>query len=301
MDLDVFKSLVAVAETGSFSRAATRLCVSQSAVSKRIKQLEETLNLPLLDRSGALLQLTAAGQIVCKNATAMIALCHACLEELNGLRQSNSLAFCCTPSFGIAYVPQITRLFMDQNPTVTNFSFSFANVEKIMKDLQHGAIQIAVVEHCAFYPVQGRERERLSDDEMLLVGSPQLGLSGAGCGVEELLRCNLYIRAPGCCSRLILENKLSRMGRSLDEFHKVLTYDDLSVIIASVLAGDGIAYLSRDLVQEYLAQGQLASYSEEFGESLTRSLLVGHGYVPTPAAEHLIGIIRDCSGVAAAS
>ena len=55
--------LIAIAEYGSYTRAAEALYVSQPTLSQQIKQLEESLQTPLLDRSGRTVQLTDAGKI----------------------------------------------------------------------------------------------------------------------------------------------------------------------------------------------------------------------------------------------
>ncbi len=60
--------LVAIAEHGSYTRAAEVLHVSQPTLSQQIKQLEESLQSPLLDRSGRTVQLTNAGEIYLKHA-----------------------------------------------------------------------------------------------------------------------------------------------------------------------------------------------------------------------------------------
>ncbi len=60
--------LVAIAEYGSYTRAAEALHVSQPTLSQQIKQLEESLQSPLLDRSGRSVQLTNAGEIYIHHA-----------------------------------------------------------------------------------------------------------------------------------------------------------------------------------------------------------------------------------------
>ena len=62
MDLRQLELLQAVAETGSFTRAGSRLHVSQSAVSRQILLLEEELNEPLFTRFGRHVQITPAGE-----------------------------------------------------------------------------------------------------------------------------------------------------------------------------------------------------------------------------------------------
>ncbi len=60
--------LIAIAEYGSYTRAAEALHVSQPTLSQQIKQLEEYLQSPLLDRSGRTVQLTDAGKIFLRHA-----------------------------------------------------------------------------------------------------------------------------------------------------------------------------------------------------------------------------------------
>jgi len=62
------KYLIAVAEHGSYTHAAEALFVSQPTLSQQIKQLEESLELQLLDRSGRTVKLTDAGKIYVHHA-----------------------------------------------------------------------------------------------------------------------------------------------------------------------------------------------------------------------------------------
>lgn len=64
VDLEALLALDAVVQTGSFARAAEQLHKVTSAVSYQIKKLEEQLALPLLDRSGYRVRLTAQGEAI---------------------------------------------------------------------------------------------------------------------------------------------------------------------------------------------------------------------------------------------
>jgi len=62
--LQALQALVQVADTHSFTEAATRLCLTQSAVSRQIQQLEEHYGVPLFDRTSRRVALTAQGEQV---------------------------------------------------------------------------------------------------------------------------------------------------------------------------------------------------------------------------------------------
>jgi DNA-binding transcriptional LysR family regulator len=72
MDLTLLRSLLAVAEHGAITEAAAALGVSQSALSRRIDQLEEELGAPLLERLGRGVALTAIGQIAIQEGKLLV-------------------------------------------------------------------------------------------------------------------------------------------------------------------------------------------------------------------------------------
>ena len=72
MELRHLLTFVAVAEEGSFSRAAERLRIAQSAVSRTIRDLERELGRPLFDRSTHHVELTGAGLLTLDRARATL-------------------------------------------------------------------------------------------------------------------------------------------------------------------------------------------------------------------------------------
>jgi len=90
MQVRTLRMFVEVVRQGGFSHAARTVFATQSTVSKAVKQLEEELGLPLLERLGHRSRLTAAGEIVYRRALTILAQgddLRAELEELRGLRE----------------------------------------------------------------------------------------------------------------------------------------------------------------------------------------------------------------------
>lgn len=73
MEPRLLQYFVAVAEELNFSRAAQRLHVSQPAVSRQIRQLEQNFGVQLFERMGHLIQLTKAGQMLLEEARSLLA------------------------------------------------------------------------------------------------------------------------------------------------------------------------------------------------------------------------------------
>jgi DNA-binding transcriptional LysR family regulator len=88
MELRQLEYFVAVAEDANFTRAAERVHVSQSGVSAQIRQLERDLGAPLIDRSGRVATLTAAGAAALPHARATLAAAAAvrhAVDDVTGL------------------------------------------------------------------------------------------------------------------------------------------------------------------------------------------------------------------------
>jgi len=72
MDIEILRTFLEVARARHFGRAAEGLCITQSAVSARIRLLEEQVGLPLFDRARNNIQLTAAGARLVPHAEGII-------------------------------------------------------------------------------------------------------------------------------------------------------------------------------------------------------------------------------------
>lgn len=113
-----FEAFVAIADCGSFKRAAAHLNVSQTALSHRIQKVEEDLGQQLLVRTTREVSLTSAGQQVLPQIRHH-------LSELNHIygtmrkqgRQSNQrLAFACLPTIANYYLPAVLQQFAERHP-----------------------------------------------------------------------------------------------------------------------------------------------------------------------------------------
>ena len=146
MDTRYLKTLIITVETGSFSKAAEVLHITQSAVSQRIKLLEEHFGCQLLDRSGSVLAPTAAGRSVLEKARGILAMELGMQEELKRLGGEKRLSLCCTPTFGMAYLPGVLNDFMLQHADLANLKFIFHQPEQALRGLQENKFDLAIVE-----------------------------------------------------------------------------------------------------------------------------------------------------------
>jgi DNA-binding transcriptional LysR family regulator len=279
MESTYLKTLIEVARTGSLTRAADTLCVTQSAVSRRIKFLEDQYGQPLLDRSGPVLTLTAAGSVVFEKAEKILEIERELLSKLNGLEKKKELVFACTPAFGIVHLPEILREFMLTQAEMGDLKFVLDMPEKIVEGLRKGMYEMAVVEHCQCFNLSDFEAVALPGDEMLFASAPGLGISSPA-GIDQLFQQTLFSRHEGCCSRTLLANNLRNLGRGMEEFRRIVVYDDLHIIVRSLLNGDGIAFISSDIVKNSVAAGTLTTSRVEGFVHQRKRTFVFNGRLP---------------------
>ncbi|MCK4508978.1 MAG: LysR family transcriptional regulator [Desulfuromonadales bacterium] len=259
METRYLNTLIASVEAGTFSRAAELLHITQSAVSQRIKFLEEHFGQQLLDRSGQRLALTPSGKIVFDKARDILDKEKELLNCLQDSAAQKRLSLCCTPTFGMAYMPQVLSAFLRVHSDLSDLKFIFLQPEEALRGLRDEEFDLAVIEHRLDLDFTGFDRFSMPDDEMLVVSSASAALSNVDGVVQlaDLENVRLFARRDGCSSKELLRKNLVACGFDFSNFDGIIVSDDLHFTIQSVLEGDGIAYLSRALVSSYLASGKL--------------------------------------------
>ncbi|MDH4026057.1 MAG: LysR family transcriptional regulator, partial [Desulfuromonadales bacterium] len=235
METRYLNTLVASVEAGTFSKAAEILHITQSAVSQRIKFLEDHFGQQLLDRSGQRLALTSAGKVVFSKAQDIL---DKERELLSCLQTSNSrkrLSICCTPTFGMAYLPQVLNDFLRVHSDMNDLKFIFMQPEEALSGLRHEEFDLAVIEHRLDLDFNGFDRYSMPDDEMLVVAASSMALPDVDGTVklEDLNGLRLFARRDGCSSKELMRKNLLSCGYSFDDFEGVIVSDDLRFTLQS--------------------------------------------------------------------
>ena len=277
MESVYLKTLVEVVKAGSISKAADKLCVTQPAISRRIKFIEEQYGYPLLDRTGQTLLLTAAGRLVFEKAERLLEIERELLSGLKSMRENKSIAFICTPTFGIVHLPTIMREFMMEFNDLADLSFMFDTPGKIVEALRDGMHDLAIIEHCECFDFSNLSTITLPGDEMIFVSSPGLAVPVDNASANALFAQTVFVRKEGCCSRTLLEANLRAIGRELSDFRSFVVVDDLHMIIRVTLEGQGVSFLSRELVQDKIDAGLLCEHRiDGFRHHRNRTMII-HG------------------------
>ncbi|MCG5501666.1 LysR family transcriptional regulator [Ectothiorhodospira lacustris] len=146
MLIDNLKAFTAVASSGSFSRAAEVLHLTQPAVSKRVAALEEELGRRLFDRIGRQVGLTEAGRVLLPQARRILL----DLEETRRLLDSLSdrvegpLVLATSHHVGLRRLPPVLKAFARQYPAV-ELDIRFMDSEDACRYAEQGLVDLAVV------------------------------------------------------------------------------------------------------------------------------------------------------------
>lgn len=146
MDNQNLKAFITVVDCGSFSYAADRLYVTQSAISKRIAQLELQIGKKLFDRIARQVSLTEAGKELLPRAQRILKEYEDALQAINDLsgEASGTLRLAISHHLGLHRLPPVLKQFSQQYPNVT-LDIEFMDSEKAYELVLHGESEVAVI------------------------------------------------------------------------------------------------------------------------------------------------------------
>jgi len=275
MDLMLLKTFLQVATLGNITKAASVLFVTQSAVSRRIKQLEDAVGQPLFDRTGTSLVLTDAGRLLMEKGRQMLDLEHEFMLGIATGKDKQKISFCSTPSLGIDRLPGVLTSFIADHSSTVDLNCVFAMPEEALAGIDSGRFDLALVEHCDEIDLKGRIIHTLPDDEVVFISAPSLGIGADITTIDRLMRERLYLKNEKGCARRFIDKNLHNLGRNCGEFSAVVCFDDFSFILREVLAGKGVTFVSRALFAEELQSGRLCAHRVgEFCHFRPRTLIL---------------------------
>ncbi len=169
MDINLARTFLMVAETGSFIEAAAKLNITQSTVSARIKGLEDLLGRPVFERSKSGADLTAAGEQFRKHALALVRVWQrAQLEVSLSDQHRDHLAVGAPIGLWQGFLLKWVARLRSDSPDIAVSAIS-ATSSTLTQRLIEGTLDLAVM----YRPIQppGHVVEHLFDEEFVLVTS----------------------------------------------------------------------------------------------------------------------------------
>ena len=254
INLDQLRVFQAVAQTGSFTRAADVVHLTQPGISKHIKQMEESFGTPLFDRSGRKATLTEAGAILFEATQGIMAIIDVAeqrIEDLKGLR-GGRLRLGTSFPIGVYLLPPVLAQFRKKYPGI-EVTLDITVSGMIGPKVLASEIDLGLA---SYEPRDSRlvARAFMTDELVAIIPRDHKLAHKRGITPQELTEDTFIVAAPGAGTRTLLEERLRDQGIVLQ---KVLDFGNLEGVKHAVEAGLGISIQARSVVQREVASGSL--------------------------------------------
>lgn len=259
-------AIVVVAEERSFTKAAIRLGVAQSALSQIVRRTEERLGLRLLSRTTRSVAPTEAGERLLRTLAPMLHDLNAAVASLGELRDRPSGTIRLTTVEHAArtiLVPAMKRMLAD-NPDI-----------KVEITVDYGLADVVADRFDAGVRLGGEVAKDMiavrigPDTPMAIVGAPDyLRTHPAPTSPAQLIdhrAINLRLPTTGTLNRWRLMRGGKETRVSVDG---PLAFNNIDLIRDAALDGHGLAYLPLDQVQNHLDEGRLVRVLSRFTPDL---------------------------------
>ena len=252
------KVFYTVAQMLNFNRAAEQLNISQPAVTKHIKELEQQYHTTLFDRSRKHIVLTESGQILLQHAHLIFEQYQKLEFDLNLLQNKTDGTLHIGASTTIAqyvipaYLAHFHQRFPDIKIELTNGNSlvveQLLDEKKIELGLVEGAIHNSDLKYVPF----------LKDEIVLVTRSKNHSIKTRTIGADELLKLPLLIREAGSGTSEIIDDHLSAIGLSDRDLTIHMQLGSTESIKNYLFCSDTFAFLSIYSVQQELADDRLS-------------------------------------------
>jgi len=243
-----------VADLNSFSLAAQRLKLSQPSVSYQVKELEETLGLPLLDRLGKRVQLTEAGTLLYGYARRMLDVLDevtVAIEEIRGIKRG-SLRVGASTTVGIYLLPAALGAFKKLHPGLV-ISLEIGTRTRVQEQVLRNELDLAVVGPASKDP-ELAIIPFLSDELVVVAPAGHPLESSRSLGLKELADQPFIMREVASGSRLSFEKAARKAGARLKV---AMELGSNGAIKHAVESGLGLAVISRYACALEFSSGRL--------------------------------------------
>ncbi len=217
MDIQNLSAFIAVSDTGSFSRAAERLFITQPAVSKRISSLESELNTHLFDRIGKKVLLTEAGHALLPSAQRILAELDDSKRAIGNLNEkvSGHLKIATSHHIGLHRLPPVLRAFTTDYPAV-DIDIRFMDSEEACQSVLKGEVELAIAT-LPDHEWKHLQHQTIWHDPLdIVISSQHPNVHTAKLSVNKLRKLPAILPAKNTFTRLLLEKALGLNEQNLN-------------------------------------------------------------------------------------
>jgi DNA-binding transcriptional LysR family regulator len=257
MQIETLKIFCDLVETQSFSLAAERNFVTQSAVSQQVRGLEEKFRRRLLERVRGRreVRLTEAGRSFYEESRNVLAAYQGLQERMRGLdgQVSGTVHVATVYSIGLHELPPVVRRFMALYPEA-RIDLEYSRTTRIVRDVLSGAIELGLVA----YPEKRRGLTvvPLPGDRLVLICPPAHPLASrkkvraADLNGQDFVLFERDIPTRRATDKIFRAHNVS--------VRRVAEFDNIETIKRAVEVGFGLGIVPRPSIVDEQKSGQLA-------------------------------------------
>lgn len=289
MEFRTLRVFVEVVRQGGFSKAAKAVFATQSTVSKAVKQLEDEIGSPLLDRIGRRSALTAAGEIVYRRAVRLLAErddLTAELAELRGLRRGTLRLGLPPVGSNLLFAPLLT-IYRQRYPEIeirlVEHGSDRLNEALQAREIDFAGLLLPVADDFAWQEVR---REPLM--ALLSVGHPLAGRSVVT--LDELAQTPFILFETGFALNRIIIQACRRRDFEPDVAVRSSQIDFIAQLAST---GLGVAFLPKLIAMQRADPAVALVPLHEPGVEWNMAMAWRRGAYLSPAAEAWLALVRE--------
>ncbi len=248
MDNNTLQAFIAVAQWQSFSIAAEKLFITQSAISKRIALLEQQLGKKLFDRIGRQINLTNAGHALLPCAEKILMSFADARTVINNLDQTvnGTLSLASSHHIGLHRLPKVLRQFSRLFPQV-QLNLSFGESEAAYTGVVKGHLELALIT-LAPLPEPVICAQKVWTDHMEFVVASDHSLTRQpSVSLSTLSRHQAILPGPKTFTRQMMSERFTAQGLSLEVS---MSTNNLDTIKMMVVNGLGWSLLPASMIDD---------------------------------------------------
>ena len=252
MTLRSLEIFVAVAESGKMSHAANLLHIAQPTISQAVAELEEEYGIKLFERLSRKLFITAAGRLLLSYAKIILATSEEMEKQIKDLSASRTILLGATITVGKCVLVEIVKKFEAAHPNV-NIIVTIENTPTIEDLLLNSQLDLGLIEG-SIHSTELISTPAIPDELVLVCHKDHPFAARASVRLHELSAHPFIMREAGSGTRELFEEKLRQRNVTVKSKWSCHGSD---AILEALLANQGLAAISRRLVEPYTKGGPL--------------------------------------------
>jgi DNA-binding transcriptional LysR family regulator len=291
MHIETFQVFCDLVETTSFSEAAARNGISQSAVSQQIRALEERFKVTLLERGRRNFSVTPEGEVFLKAAQNILQAYYSIEQDLGTMRDvvAGPLTIATVYSIGFHELPPYLEAFRERFPEV-DLQVHYRRSNQVYADVSENLADLGLVA----YPQErkGVEIEPAWKDKLVVICPPNHPLAKRDAIDLKAIDGQRFISfEPDLPTRKAIDGMFTQAGIQVKE---VVEFDNIETVKRGVLIENAISIVPSESVRSEVKSGTLAQIAIN-GKFVWRPLGIVRRRTKaiTPAMREMIQILKQ--------